>query len=77
MTTNNVKAQLMPWNSYVTIPTQQYNYASLRRLLQIVPLSTYTGGQYARQLRYSTTLNLKIDTSTVIPRLYIFMSEAE
>ncbi len=75
MTANNVKAQLIPWNSYVTIPTQQYNYASLASFATDSATFNFTlAGNAPVNCAIPTTLNLKIDTSTVYTEtVYIYI----
>ncbi len=75
MTANNVKVQLVPWNSYVTIPTQQYNYASLPSFGTDSATFSFTLAANAPvNCAIPTTLNLKIDTSTVYTEtIYIYI----
>lgn len=75
MTANNVKAQLIPWNSYVTIPTQEYTYSSLASFATDSATFNFTLASNAPvNCAIPTTLNLKIDTSTVYTEtIYIYI----
>ena len=72
---NNVKAQMIPWNSYVTIPTQQYTYSSLASFATDSATFNFTLAANAPvNCAIPTTLNLKIDTSTVYTEtVYIYV----
>jgi carboxypeptidase T len=72
---NNVKAQLIPWNSFVNIPTQQYTYASLASFATDSATFNFTLASNAPvNCAIPTTLNLKIDTSTVYTEtVYIYV----
>jgi hypothetical protein len=74
-TATNVKAQLIPWNSYVTIPTQQYTFASLPSFGTDSATFSFTlAGNAPVNCAIPTTLNLKIDTSTVYTEtVYIYV----
>ncbi len=75
MTANNVKVQLIPWNSNVTIPTQQYTYPSLVSFASDSATFNFTVAANAPvNCAIPTTLNLKIDTSTVYTEtVYIYI----
>lgn len=75
MTANNVKAQLIPWNSFVTIPTQQYTYAALASFQTDSATFNFTvAANTPVNCAIPTTLNLKIDTSTVYTEtIYIYV----
>ncbi len=75
MAANNVKVQLIPWNSYVTIPTQQYTYSSLASFASDSATFNFTlAGNAPVNCAIPTTLNLKIDTSTVYTEtIYIYV----
>jgi hypothetical protein len=75
MTANNVKAQLIPWNSFVTIPTQEYTYSSLASFATDSSTFNFTIAANAPvNCAIPTTLNLKIDTSTVYTEtIYIYV----
>ncbi len=75
MTAANVKAQLIPWNSFVSIPTQQYNYPSLISFATDSATFNFTVAANApTNCAIPTTLNLKIDTSTVYTEtIYIYV----
>jgi carboxypeptidase T len=72
---NNVKAQMIPWNSYVSIPTQQYTFASLASFASDSATFNFTLASNAPvNCAIPTTLNLKIDTSTVYTEtIYIYV----
>ncbi len=72
---NNVKAQLVPWNAYVSIPTQQYTYPSLASFASDSATFNFTLAANAPvNCAIPTTLNLKIDTSTVYTEtVYIYV----
>jgi carboxypeptidase T len=72
---NNVKVQMIPWNSYVTIPTQQYTYSSLASFATDSSTFNFTLAANAPvNCAIPTTLNLKIDTSTVYTEtVYIYV----
>ena len=72
---NNVKAQLIPWNSFVTIPTQQFTYSSLPSFATDSATFNFTlAGNAPVNCAIPTTLNLKIDTSTVYTEtVYIYV----
>lgn len=74
-TANNVKVQLVPWNSYVSIPTQQYTYTSLASFAADSSTFNFTLAANAPvNCAIPTTLNLKIDTSTVYTEtIYIYV----
>ncbi len=74
-TATNVKVQLVPWNSFVTIPTQQYNFASLPTFASDSATFSFTLASNAPvNCAIPTTLNLKIDTSTVYTEtIYIYV----
>jgi carboxypeptidase T len=72
---NNVKAEMIPWNSYVSIPTQQYTFASLASFATDSATFNFTLAANAPvNCAIPTTLNLKIDTSTVYTEtIYIYV----
>ncbi len=74
-TANNVKVQLIPWNSFVTIPTQQYTFASVPTFASDSATFNFTlAGNAPVNCAIPTTLNLKIDTSTVYTEtVYIYV----
>ncbi len=75
MDASNVKVQLIPWNSFVSIPTQEYTYASLLSFSTDSATFNFTVAANAPvNCAVPTTLNLKIDTSVIYTEtMYIYV----
>lgn len=66
MTANNVKVILTPGNSNVTIPTQQYTYASLPTFAQDSASFNFTvSGTAPNNCGIPVILTIKLDTTTI------------
>jgi hypothetical protein len=66
MTASNVKVQWTPVNAYVTIPTQQFNYASVASFEQDSAAFNFTVAANAPvNCGIPTNLTIKLDTTTI------------
>jgi len=75
MTANNVKVQWNPVNAYVTIPTQQFNYASLISFAQDSATFNFTiAGNAPVNCAIPTNLTIRLDTTTIYTTpVYIYI----
>lgn len=75
VTANNVKVQLIPTNAFVTVPTQQYTFASVQSFSNDSATFAFTVANNAPvNCAIPLTLNLKLDTSTVYTEnVYVYV----
>jgi hypothetical protein len=75
MTANNVRVQWNPVNAYVTIPTQQFNYASLISFAQDSATFNFTlAGNAPINCGIPTNLTIRLDTTTIYTTpVYIYI----
>jgi uncharacterized repeat protein (TIGR01451 family) len=75
MTANNVKVQWIPVNTYVTIPTQQYNYATLNTFQSDSATFNFTlASGVPVNCAVPTTLKVLLDTNVIYTQsVYIYV----